>query len=166
MGLCQRPLVPGGREDKLQLCQAGGRLRLERGCLRAALAMTSPVCSGHDITRLHVLLALVRSVDAGAGTCQGGELALLGSLGSNDCPPAQGSMLCIQERSCIQELENWGWGNELVGDKEVAMSGLEVEIRCLGRWFCSCARLALWPFELVRVVLEPHTEDLLPVTCG
>ena len=72
MGLCQRPLVPGGQEDKPELRQAGGRLRLERGCPRAALAMTSPVCSGHDITRLHVLLTLVRSVDAGAGTCRGG----------------------------------------------------------------------------------------------
>lgn len=52
------------------------------------------------------------------------------------------------------------------------MGGLDGEIRCLGRWFFSCAGAHTSStdpqlFELFEpdwVVLEPHPKDLLPVT--
>lgn len=66
--------------------ELGGGSGWREGARGAAPAMTSPGCSGHDITRLHVLLTLVRSVDA--GTCRGGELRSLGA-------PRPGSVLCV-----------------------------------------------------------------------
>lgn len=62
MRLCQRPLL----QVQEEINQDGEKV--------PAGAVMSPVCSGHDITCLHLLLALGESVDAGTARGEPAQL--------------------------------------------------------------------------------------------